>query len=345
MINYEKKARYLGIDFIKACCAFLVVCIHCPFHGMVGEYIVMLARIAVPIFFMITGFFYVDVARYGRTKMQIRKIFFMFIKANLLYLLWYIFLILISGDDINSSLKQITTLKVAIKFLIFNDSPFSGHLWYLGAILYVLIICELTNKKFLWDILYIITPILLLGDLSFGKYSMLLFGREFPYILVRNFLFVGLPYFCIGKLIRKREESKIDDKVKKNKYKLLILIIIALIANILEKKFFVDFSSTTRDHYLSTTFLAIYVFLLVIQPIEIENKFMSWIASIGRQYSTWIYIMHPIFIIILRMFSIMNRGKIYNFFEPIIVYFVTLFMGVVWNKIILKWKGMQNERN
>lgn len=255
-------------------------------------------------------------------------------------------MIFISGDDINTFLEQITTLKVIIKFLLFNDSPFSGHLWYLGAILYVLIICELiNNKKFLWSILYIMTPILLLGDLFLGKYSMLFFGREFPYILVRNFLFVGLPYFCIGKLIRKREENRIDDKVKNNKHKLLLLIIIVLIANILEKNIFVDFCSATRDHYLSTTFLAIFVFLLVIQPIEVENKFVCWIASIGRKYSTWIYIMHPIFIIILGMFSILNRDKIYNMFEPIIIYFITLFMGVICNKVILKWKAMQNERN
>ena len=262
MLTYENKARYLGVDILKAFCAFLVVCIHCPFVGIVGDYIVMVARIAVPIFFMITGFFYADIVRKGHTRIQIQKIFFLFLKANLLYLLWEIMLIFISVDNIKIYFKQTVTIKVLIKFLIFNDSPFGGHLWYLGEILYVLIINEILNNKSFQNVLYIITPILLLGDLSLGKYSLLLFGREFSYVLVRNFLFVGLPYFCIGKLIRRIEEGSITDekvyKIKRCKY--MVLCVIVLIANIMEKHILVSIgANATRDHYFSTTLLAILV--------------------------------------------------------------------------------------
>ena len=56
-------------------------------------------------------------------------------------------------------------------------------------------------------------PILLLTDLILGKYSLLFLDREFPVIYVRNFLFVGLPYFALGACLK-----KYSDKISKIKY-------------------------------------------------------------------------------------------------------------------------------
>ncbi|WP_442863929.1 hypothetical protein [Blautia sp. KLE_1732_HM_1032] len=36
----------------------MIVCIHAPFPGKFGAYFTTLTRVAVPIFFMITGYFY-----------------------------------------------------------------------------------------------------------------------------------------------------------------------------------------------------------------------------------------------------------------------------------------------
>lgn len=52
--------RNTSIDFLRFICAFLVVCIHAPFPGVIGGCIKAVARIAVPIFFMSTGFFLVE---------------------------------------------------------------------------------------------------------------------------------------------------------------------------------------------------------------------------------------------------------------------------------------------
>lgn len=80
--------RYDGIDILKAICAFLIVCIHCPFPGEVGWYVVALARIAVPIFFMITGFFYDGtVTRNDRgKKMKKMAVLLCFVAPILVYL-------------------------------------------------------------------------------------------------------------------------------------------------------------------------------------------------------------------------------------------------------------------
>ena len=124
--------RSIKIDILKSICAFLVVCIHVPFPNIWGEYFTSLTRIAVPIFFMITGYFYTDIMkRHGEIR-QIRKIFKLVIEANIIYLAWKCFYsIIIHNMDF---FHNTFTLKNFLKFVLLNESPFNGHLWYLGAI-------------------------------------------------------------------------------------------------------------------------------------------------------------------------------------------------------------------
>ena len=41
-----EQSRAASLDVLKAICAFLVVCIHVPFPGKVGEYFTALTRVA-----------------------------------------------------------------------------------------------------------------------------------------------------------------------------------------------------------------------------------------------------------------------------------------------------------
>ncbi len=50
--------RNNGIDILRLLCAFLVVCIHAHFPGVTGEYVKAIARIAVPIFFICSGYLF-----------------------------------------------------------------------------------------------------------------------------------------------------------------------------------------------------------------------------------------------------------------------------------------------
>lgn len=63
------------IDVLKAISAFLIVCIHAPFPGEISAYFIVFARMAVPVFFMITGYFYSDTVARHNEKHQIMKIF------------------------------------------------------------------------------------------------------------------------------------------------------------------------------------------------------------------------------------------------------------------------------
>lgn len=152
-----------------------------------------------------------------------------------------------------------------------------------------------------------------------GKYSILLWRREFPYILVRNWLFVGIPYFSIGMMLKEKVNAR-----RLSLQWLTVLTVLFSVTTMAERCFLVSIdANTTRDHYISSTFLAVTVFLLFLclyqerQPEKLEMK----MAMVGRRYSTWIYIIHPIFIKILA-FVMRKVGLygIYRYVAPMVIY-------------------------
>ena len=105
-----------------------------------------------------------------------------------------------------TTIKQggfVPSIRQMIEWVVLNDCPFGFHLWYLYAYLYVLLVVYIIDKHKQWKWLFISIPFLLMTDLAFGKYCLVVFGKEFPYILVRNFLCVGLPYFALGAMLKR----------------------------------------------------------------------------------------------------------------------------------------------
>ncbi len=307
--------------------------IHAPFPGGVGQYFVALTRIAVPIFFMITGFFYDNTVQRDRVAKQIKKIFVLLLQANLLYFLWKLFLAML-GSGSNDYIETTFTIKALLKFAFLNESPFNGHLWYLGAILYVLIIVALVDRCNGRNLLYAIMPLLLIGDLILGKYSILILGREFPYIIVRNFLFVGLPYFYIGALLYEHRNG-IAEVFNHKRTHLLFTVAVFAVTSLLERFILVAYAlNATRDHYVSTTFLAIAVFIFFMIKGKRLSKGGQLLSVIGKNDSTWVYIIHPIFVTVLfKVSSKIGLAKEYGIIQPIIVFIISIMAVEIFRKI------------
>ena len=243
---------------------------------------------------MITGFFYHQTVEKGNENKQIIKIIKLCLLANLLFFCYRIFLVIFNNESILLWLKETFSINKILEFIVLNESPVAGHLWYLTAILYVLVIMKFVNKYNKYNIIFIITPLLLTMDLLFGKYSLLIFKRNIPFILVRNFLFVGLPYFTIGIYINNLSKSEKFKKLANNKKLLIVLIIFFTITTIIERSILIHFNANAvRDHYISTTFLAIFLFVYFLGvKNKTNNKIIEKIAELGRKYSTNIYIFH-----------------------------------------------------
>lgn len=123
-MNYR---RCESLDVLKTISAFLIVCIHAPFPGIVGEYLIAIARIGVPIFFMITGYFYDCITERGREKQQIKKIFILLVVSNLLYFVKDLIASCVNGNLCTYINEQLSINRI-LHFLLLNESPFAGHL-------------------------------------------------------------------------------------------------------------------------------------------------------------------------------------------------------------------------
>lgn len=193
--------RNYSIDVLKFVCAALIVILHTNFQW--HEVVLPLTRCAVPCFLMISGFLLYSGNGIGRERLlrNIKHIVHILLWSTILFAVVKEIPYVVHGKLFVPSMRQ------WLYFIVLNDNPFGFHLWYLGAYLYVLLMMTVVDRYKLWSLLYLITPVLLLGDLVLGKYSLLLLNHEFPYVYVRNFLFVGIPYFTIGVYIKQHVAS------------------------------------------------------------------------------------------------------------------------------------------
>ena len=83
--NIQNSNRNESIDILKAICALLIVCIHIQVPNPLNLLLLPVTRIAVPIFFMITGYYYDFNAEKKKKNRQIIHIIKLVIGANLFY--------------------------------------------------------------------------------------------------------------------------------------------------------------------------------------------------------------------------------------------------------------------
>jgi len=328
----KKLERYDGLDILKTICAFMVVFAHAPIVGTCGEYGNVLARVSVPLFFMISGFFFDSVVSNKKEWKHVKKLLMLLLLSNLTYFLFNTVKSLILGN-VDSFFHKLFSAKTLVRFFFLNVSPFSSHLWYLGAILYVYVLAVCYGKnpsiqQILGRMLPILIPVLLLGDLILGTYSLLLFGREFPYVIVRNFLFVGIPYFMIGVIMKNKEESL--DQIRKHGILMVSLAFLFCLTTILERTILVmnDLKSM-REHYISTTLLSLVLFI-IFSDCSWNDGRLKLVKLIGRKHSLMIYVIHPLFITLIRAIMIrMGINDLYLFVRPVIVFIVSILFSVI----------------
>lgn len=81
---------------------------------------------------------------------------------------------------------------------------------------------------------------------------------------------------------------------------------------------------SSRDHYLSSTFLAVSLFLLI-SDLRVSKEI--FITKIGCQDSLYIYVLHPIILTICSVVSVrIGWENLYSFIAPLLIYILTLLL-------------------
>lgn len=273
-------SRQECFDTLKFFLAFGVVIIHTGFTGYMGLGICALVRVAVPLFFMITGY-YLPLMTDEKFRKHLKKIVLLTIFSTLFYLL-YSYAESRVGSYVSSDwfLQTFNVRRIA-KWLLFNELSFVGHLWYFYALLYVFVILYIIRKWKRMDIAYRVLPFLFLGN-----YVLSFLGNCIYY---RNFLFTGLSYVLLGCLFRNYEKRLLDD-FHKSRTLILGLVVLCVCLGMEMIVYKLTGLNFVRDHYLFTLPMVACIFILCLRQSHWGKG--SFLALVGKKYSTYIYIFH-----------------------------------------------------
>lgn len=198
--------------------------------------------------------------------------------------------------------------------------------------MYVLVIFYICVKEHVVNLLFIVSPLLLLADLILGKYSLLTLGIELNYIYIRNFLFVGIPYFSIGVFIKKKVRYN-NGNICAYKYLFLGGVVLFSLTSLFERYLLENYGiNATRDHYISTTLLSICLFLLAISFSQMRSS--VWVL-LGAKYSLYIYVLHPLVDYCFKYLNKMLMPHCWNYYyyyygAPFIILISTIMMIEGW---------------
>lgn len=291
-----KAARIKSWDAFKWLAAFLVVAVHTsPLESIwpYGDFLLtrIAARLAVPFFFMLTGYFTVQV------KKTEKKLFLLYLGVTCLYLPVQIYKYM-GGETFTAGriLKD-----------IFFDGTFY-HLWYLPAcmlglaLMTLLLKCGKENAVAISILLYVIG---LLGDSYFGLVrlspilSKVYDGMFTCFSYTRNGIFMAPLFLILGRLFREQEK-----KGKQNKEKELILFLCSFVLMIQEALLLHDTDWQKHDSmylFLPLCSYHLFAFLRCINeralPSERSGKRADSLWLKGPMY---IYFLHPLVIILVR---------------------------------------------
>lgn len=318
--------RNRTIDILRLIAAFFIICLHnfsgCGVWG--GEEIVALSRFAVPLFFMFSGYFAATFDRRRKLR-QILRILIWAVLGNIAYLL-----IDLSRQPtdfaVRVRLRELFTPESWKNLLLFNESPVSAHLWFLGAFLYILLLDLLLG--WLFDKLprwarWGFTVVLLLGGLT--AYQLLTRdpGVNFQLFHYRNFLLFGLPFFLLGKLIRTGSFAKL--KIPWWSYPFTLFLVCRL--TVLEYQNF-----GAWELYIGSIITALLLMHMALNhPLTEAPKPVRAIAWLGQRTSLAVYIVHVYFLDLFRGMYWENLPWQYEFgifhLIPLAVFLASILIG------------------
>lgn len=336
-ITKEIKGRNLNIDMLRVICSIAIVVMHVIdfyilSYNEVGEVfwtfiniLESLIRFALPIFFMISGALLIKNFKEGAMtfyKKRLVKIVVPYILSSIVYSV---------GNQI------LKTGGISLETIARDIIEFEAHyhLWFFRPliVMYILVpvirkiilYIETNNKRYIinwylaiWTVLGIIIPTIVNIYNSTG----IIYGIE-------SINYMG--YFILGYAI-----SNYYKDLLKNKEKLLAFTyVIAVIATIIANNFYLNREIGVFNNYFihPMTFniyiQAVSIFIYFnLKTIRLSEKVMTVVQVVGVS-SIYIYILHPLFILIVRdVFNIdFFTGNLY--FKSILVTLMVCILTVI----------------
>lgn len=302
----------------------MVVLLHYPFDGVIGTYLAALARIGVPFFFLVSGYFsYAEV--YDRSKhiKRIKKYLVLLVGVTAVYWLKDIARVVFGRITFGDFLSSNFTLE----FLILHIGS-SGFMWFVRALLYIEFLQMLLHKYLDSPKMKYVLVGLWIVDILLIKYSFI-FGFSIPQpyneILTKMFGTAFLYYF-IGRYISHfaNEGSTKWFSV----FKMVALMTVLVLLNFTEVYILDNYLINQMPaNYIMTFFLTVFIFLILLRYCNLGKG--SIINFVGKDLSMYVYYWH--LLVGMMMGSICSRIHIPEIFysNVITVFLVSCLFGYV----------------
>lgn len=289
----NKNKYYSGIDWMRLIAAVLVITIHTSplaSYNTTGDFILtrVIARVAVPFFFMTTGYFTLSRYHYDNRKLLgfLKKTGIIYVAAIAVYLPLNIY---------NGYFNQANLLPNMLKDLVFDGTLY--HLWYLPAsMLGMLIAWQLVQKLdyskglIVAGLLYLIG---LFGDSYYGI-AVKLPGVKSIYDLLfelfdytRNGIFFAPVFLMLGGLIAEKKRRMTQTQAIVGLIGSFLLLIAE--AMLLHKNGFQRHDSMYV--FLLPCMVFLFHFVLHFRGKQVQGL---------RIASLLIYLVHPMMIVVVR---------------------------------------------
>ncbi len=282
--------EYNTVDMLKLIMSVFVVSLHTFTFRSVNIVLnnvstQIFTRIAVPVFFMITGVFL-----YGKSEKDIlkfiRKILGLYIIWSLVYLPWFI----LDEIGVQGSFNVVVILKKYILFFLTGNSY--QHLWYLFAAACgsaLLLILNRYKSRWMFCLrMFIGIVFFMVGLLSnsyFGIGKIIWAENEIGYLLFDNFYFARIivfsyPYLLLGNLM-------CECKVRFEKHIIpLTLFVITYSAEVV----ILSLYDIPKDYCVCV--MQVPCVFMIVHFAFSKTLSYKWNYHLIRKLSTWIYLTH-----------------------------------------------------
>lgn len=266
----------------------MVVLLHFPVSGVAGDYLAAIARIGVPFFFLVSGFF--SYSEEYNTKKEIRKIYkycLLTIGINMVYFAKDIFKVLLNKIELQDLMAKILTPE----FLIANFGGSCGHIWFIRALIYLGLFELIFHKAINFKKMKYALPIIWLADALLIKYAFV-FGVSIPRPyneIITKFIGTAFVYYFVGRCIKEHLSLFVEHK---QKIWLSVAIIVTLVVLLLAERFILVnwFVNLMPANYIMVMPCTIFIFILLLQnPLWGQGSIFNFV---GRELSMYIYYWH-----------------------------------------------------
>lgn len=343
----RKAERNLSMECAKLIASFFVVFIHAPFPGKTGELINCLACFAVPMFFMISGYF-----NYGADSSAIRRrtkhIFSLIVTGTLMYLVWGCISTELQGGSTIAYLRAWIFDPIEIvQWVILHYHPYAGHLWYLNALAACYLLFWVYTKfwedgQIRYQPFYYLALNLFVICFIFGVLPPA--NNADPVnIGIRDGWLMGIPMFGAGLFLREYQDV-IFRRFQLTGKKLLIVILAGALFSILQW-----YAAKIGIMPFGTIIEVIALMLLLASHPKLPAGW-KWLERLAVHFgpiSTWIYITHLMVFMAYGLFlgepMTALLGAWEPWLQPVIVLVLSIVLAIICEQVSLLWKKLRKK--